>query len=182
MLENDVRSAQWKARTLSTASDPSLAYAALSTQLVELEALYQRDPHDERVSALLVHGYELMAQAFIELRRLEAVGTGDDARAAQEAQLGADALARASYYRSRATRKPPPLEISRAFEGAAKACARHDRAAYESSLSSVLTAPEREVEHRLEGALTRKLAGAWLMPQVAARCGFEGPAAGRREN
>ncbi|HYP88044.1 MAG TPA: hypothetical protein VEQ59_07815 [Polyangiaceae bacterium] len=172
VLENDVRSAQWKARTLSTASDTSLGYAALCSQLIELEALYQRDPNDRRVSALLVRGYELMARAFIELRRLEAVVAGDEARAAQEAQLAADATARAAYYRSRAAGPWPPLEVSRALAGAAKACDAHDRAAYERELNVALRAPERGVEMRLERALTQRLAGAWLMPQVAARCGF----------
>lgn len=174
VLENDVRSAQWKARTLSTASDLSLAHAALSSQLVELEALYQRDPSDARVSALLARGYELMAQGFIELRRLEAVAAGDDARAEQEARLRADAEARARYYRAHPATSlaPAGLALTRALADAAASCAAQDRTSYESRLNAVLGAPERDPEQRLESALTRRLASAWLLPKVAARCRF----------
>jgi len=174
VLENDVRSAEWQARTLSTAADPSLAHAALSAQLVELEALYQRDPHDARVATLLVRGYRLMAVGFVELRRLEAVAAGDSARAEQEQTLRADALSRASYYRAHGAAKTAdaPLGIEQRLEGPAAACARHDRAGYESQLTVLLSEAEQNPEQRLERALTRKLAGAWLLPQVAARCHF----------
>jgi hypothetical protein len=174
VLENDVRSAVWKSRTLSTAADLSIAHAALSSQLVELEALYQRDPNDRRVSTLLVAGYQLMGRGFVELRRLEAVAAGDAARAEQEARLRADAEARASYYGSRA--QPaiarPSLGIEEPLAAAAAACGRHDLAGYERQLNQLLSEPERSPEQRLERTLRNRLASAWLMPKVAARCGF----------
>jgi hypothetical protein len=94
VLENDVRSAEWKARALSTASNLHLAEAALSAQLVELEALYQRDDRDARVRSLLSRGYGLMARGFIEARRLEALAEPDDARAELELRSRKDAEAR----------------------------------------------------------------------------------------
>jgi hypothetical protein len=174
VLENDVRSAQWRARTLSTAADPSLAYAALSAQLVELEALYQRDPRDTRVLGLLDHGYRLMAHGFIELRRWEALGAGDAGRAEQEALLRGDAEARARYYRERlpsgaATSR---LRLESEFAEPDAACARHDRAGYEQRLNALLAASEKAPEERLERALSRRLASARLMPNVALQCGF----------
>jgi hypothetical protein len=175
VLENDVRSALWRARTLSTAADPSLAYAALSTQLVELEALYQRDPGDARVLGLLDHGYRLMAHGFIELRHWEALGAGDAGRAEQEVLLRRDAEARARYYRERlpsggaASR---PLHLESEFAPADAACARHDRAGYEQRLNALLAASEKTPEERLERALSRRLASARLMPNVALRCRF----------
>jgi hypothetical protein len=174
VLENDVRNAQWKARTLATASDSSIAHAALSAQLVELEALYQRDRSDPRVGALLVRGYRLMSRGFIEIRRLQAVAAGDDARAAQEVQLAADAEARALYYGSSASggATDANLELDQPLAEPAAACARHDRVAYENQLNALLLAPERGPEQRLAHALVRQLASAWLMPRVAARCGF----------
>ncbi len=117
VLENDVRSAQWKARTLATATDVNIAQAALSAQLVELEALYQRTPDDARVLGLLDRGYRLMAQGFIELRRLDAVNARDPARAEQEAQRRSDAEARARYYRQKL---PTSAQISR-FQAAKRA-------------------------------------------------------------
>ena len=47
VLDNDVRSAQWKARTLSTAADTELAFAALSTEAAQKAAspLAPRPPH-----------------------------------------------------------------------------------------------------------------------------------------
>jgi len=175
VLENDVRSAQWRARTLSTAADPSLAYAALSAQLVELEALYQRDPGDARVLGLLDHGYRLMAHGFIELRHLEALGAGDSGRAGQEALLRADAEARARYYRERlpaGSAGSPPLRLESDFAETDAACARRDRAAYEQRLNALLAASETTPEERLERALSRRLASARLMPNVALRCKF----------
>jgi hypothetical protein len=174
VLENDVRNAQWKARTLSTASDLSIAHAALSSQLIELEALYQRDPSDRRVGALLVRGYELMSRGFIEIRRLQALAAGDTARATQAAQLVSDAEARARYYRLRSSSggKSSELELERALAEPAAACAQHDRVAYEERLNAILLAPERDPEQRLAHALVRELASVWLMPKVAARCNF----------
>lgn len=173
VLENDVRSAQWKARTLATAADPSLAQAALSAQLVELEALHQRDPSDARVLGLLDHGYRLLAHGFIELRYLEALGVDDSGKAEQEAQLRADAEARARYYRTRlgenASRR---LHLESAFAEPEAACTRHDRPAYEASLTKLLAQPEKQPEERLERTLARRLAAAWLTPSVAARCKF----------
>lgn len=172
VLENDVRSATWKARTLSTASDLSLAHAALSAQLVELEALYQRNPDDPRVTGLLSHGYELMASGFVELRRLEAVAAGDDARAEQEARLRADAEARASYYRRAGARAPSKLELEQQLSGPRAACERRDREAYERALQPLLALGEEQPEQRLERALVRRHASLWLSPRVAARCHF----------
>lgn len=174
VLENDVRSAQWKARTLATATDPSLSHAALSAQLVDLEALYQRDPKDPRIGALLERGYWLMARGFIELRRLEAAASGDGARAEQEAQLRADAEQRAAYYAPK-PRKPVELELERALRGAEEACKTHDRAGYERALHEVLARPAPSPEARLEHALARRLAALWLAPNVALRCGFSAP-------
>jgi hypothetical protein len=175
VLENDVRSAQWKARTLATAADLSMAHAALSAQLVELEALHQRDPSDGRVLGLLDRGYGLMAHGFIELRRLEALAAGDTARADQEAALRADAAGRARYYREKAGGVPSSLvrpRVESDFADAEAACARHDRAAYEAELNEVLSQREQRPEERLERALERRLAAAWLMTNVAARCKF----------
>lgn len=175
VLENDVRSAQWKARTLATAADPSLAFAALSAQLVELEALHQRDPSDARVLGLLERGYRLMAHGFIELRHLEALAAGDLSNAEREQQLRADAEARARYYRERRSSSAPksaPLAVESAFAEAEAACARHERARYEASLNAQLTTRERQPEERLEHALVRRLASARLLPNVAARCKF----------
>lgn len=171
VLENDVRSAIWKARTLSTASDPSLAYAALSAQLVELEALYQRDSSDRRVLLLLSRGYQLMAQGFVELRRLEAVAAGDDARAAEEERLKKDAQSRSIYYRMRGD-AAPTSSLPQQLAAAEAACAAHDRARYEQELNLLLTLSEQQPEQRLERALLRSLAKAWSMQKVAARCGF----------
>lgn len=175
VLENDVRSAEWRARTLSTAADPSLAYAALSAQLVELEALYQRDPSDARVLRLLDRGYRLMAHGFIELRYLEALAAGELARAEQEARLRGDAEARARYYRERlpsGSAGGAPLLLESDFIQPDDACARHNRAAYEEQLNALLAAPERTPEERLQRALSRRLASARLMPNVAQRCKF----------
>jgi hypothetical protein len=174
VLENDVRSAVWKARTLATATDLSIAQAALSAQLVELEALYQLAPDDARVLGLLDRGYELMAHGFIELRRLEAVSADDQARAQQETELRADAEARARYYRQRlgtgSTTSPSQLES--AFTEPEASCTRHDRAAYEKQLNALLTEPKSDPEARLERALVKRLASASLLPNVAARCKF----------
>lgn len=173
VLENDVRSAQWRARTLSTAADPSLGHAALSAQLVELEALYQRDPDDARVLGLLERGYRLMAHGFVELRYLEALAAGDTARAEQEARLRADAESRARYYRAAAGGSVPvSLLVESDFAEPEAACARHDRVAYEQLLTAVLAAQEKSAEERLERALSRRLAAARLSPEVAARCNF----------
>jgi hypothetical protein len=175
VLENDVRSAQWRARTLATAADPGLAYAALSAQLVELEALYQRDPGDARVLGLLDHGYRLMAHGFIELRHLEALSAGDASGAEQEALLGRDAEARARYYRGRLPSGrvgSQPLRLESDFTEADAACARHDRAGYEQRLNALLAGSENTPEERLERALSRRLAAARLMPNVAQRCRF----------
>jgi hypothetical protein len=176
VLENDVRSAEWKARTLATASNLGIAEAALSAQLVELEALYQRDRGDARIGRLLARGYELMARGFIEARRLEALAAGDVARATFEEQQRTDAESRARYYgaensqlaRDAAGRTPLASELSEAEA----ACQRHDRSAYEKALHGLLTARERAPEERLERALLRRLAALWLTPAVAARCSF----------
>jgi hypothetical protein len=174
VLENDVRNAQWKARTLATATDPSLAQAALSAQLVELEALYQRNPSDARVLELLNHGYGLMARGFIELRRLDAVNAGDSGRARQEEQLRADAEARARYYRKglAVDTASSRTKLESELAEPETACARRDRTSYEAQLNAILVKAEGAAEERLERALLRKLASAWLMPNVEARCKF----------
>lgn len=178
VLENDVRNAQWRARTLATATDLSLAYAALSTQLVELEALYQRDADDDRIRALLERGYLLMARGFVELRRLDAAAAGDGAGAEREGQLRVDAERRARYYSLKvgpSARLAVELDFERPLANADEACRHHDRARYEQGLNALLAATEPTPEKRLETALGRRLAAAWLAPSVAARCGFTAP-------
>lgn len=178
VLENDIRNAEWRARTLATATDPSLAYAALSAQLVELEAIYQREPSDPRIRSLLERGYLLMARGFVELRRLSALAAGDGARAHEEAQLRADAERRARYYALQvgpSARVAVELDFERALASANEACRSHDRALYEARLNAVLATPEPGPEKRLQDALGRRLAAAWLAPNVAARCGFTAP-------
>ena len=172
VLENDVQSAQWKARTLATATDVNIAEAALSAELVELEALYQRTPDDARVLGLLDRGYGLMAQGFIELRHLDALNAHDVARAEQEARLRSDAEARARYYRQRlpVSEQSSRSKLESALAEAEAACARHDRSSYEQQLNALLAQPEGAAEARLEHALIKKLAGAWLLPNVAERC------------
>lgn len=175
VLENDVRNAQWKSRTLATASDLSLAHAALSAQLVELEALYQRDARDQRVRELLDHGYRLMGRGFVELRRVQAVAAGESARAAREARARADAEARARFYRGTPTpssRELPSLGFEKSLTAADLACRRHERAAYEQALNALLLERDATPEGRLEQALLRELAAAWLTPNLAARCAF----------
>lgn len=172
-LENQVRHAEWQARTLSTQTDLRLAGAALSAQLVELEALYQQSPDDRRVLELLTRGYLLWARGFVEVSELEAVEAGDAARAERERRLGRDAESRAHYYASKLS--PPPRDISRlatAFTGADAACARHDRASYERELGGLLGVAQVDPEQRLETALLEQLAAIRLLPKVAARCGF----------
>lgn len=173
VLENQVRHAQWQARTLSTQTDLRLAAAALSAQLVELEALHQESPDDRRVLELLARGYRLWARGFVELSRLEAVDAGDAGRAEHERRLGSDASARARYYASKLA--PPPRDASRlatALAEADAACTRHDRPSYERELGGLLGAPEGDAEQRLETALLKQLAATRLLPNVAARCGF----------
>ena len=174
VLENDVRSAQWKGRTLSTATDLNIAEAALAAQLVELEALFQRNPSDQRVLGLLHRGYQLEARGFVELRRLAAVNAGDLAGAEAELQLRADAEGRARYYLQRlgADSKTASSELESQLAEPKAACERHDRTAYEQKLNALLAEPEGAPEARLERALLKKLASAWLMPNVAALCKF----------
>ncbi len=183
MLDNDIARAHAVQASLLTATDVRIAEAALSVQLVELEALYLRDTRGYRargVLDLLDGGYGLMAQGFIELRRLDAVAAGDSARAEQERQLQADAMARSRYYRARSGHLPastvPRLDLKTAFFGGAEAaCQKHDRAGYEHSLSALLAQSESSPQRRLELALAKRQAAAWLMPNVAARCAFEAP-------
>jgi hypothetical protein len=183
VLDNDIARARAAQASLLSAADVSIAEAALSAQLVELEALYLRDTRDYRAQGvldLLDNGYGLMAQGFIELRRLDAVAAGDTARAEQERQLQADATARSRYYRARAGQHPertgPRLDLKAAFFGGAEtACRQHDRAGYERNLSALLAQSTSSPERRLELALAKRQAAAWLMPKVAARCAFEAP-------
>lgn len=170
VLENDIRSAEWKARTLSTASNLTLAEAALSAQLVELEALYQRDRGDERVKQLLSRGYRLMANGFIEARRLEALAAGDAARAEQELRDRNDAEARARYYGG-AEASHPSL-IASELGPSNTACQRRDRVSYERSLAALLAAPERTPEERLERAIIKRQARSYLSPALADACHF----------
>lgn len=175
VLENDVRSAEWKARTLTTASNLRIAEAALSAQLVELEALYQRNDDDPRIRALLSRGYGLLARGFIEARRLEALAEADDARAELELRDRRDAEARARYYRG-ADVDPARSLIESELGAVEAACQKHDRAAYERVLTALLAAPERAPEERLERALLRRLARSYLAPRLAERC-LDRPAA-----
>lgn len=176
VLENDVRSAIWKSRTLATATDLSLAHAALSAQLIELEALYQRDASDVRVQKLLSHGYATMARGFVELRYLDALAAGDAARAERERALREDAEARARYYAAKLEPGSLRLSIEEALSNALQACQKHHRAAYEAELNRILQTHPGAPEERLDSALVHGLASAWLQPGVAARCGFDSAA------
>jgi hypothetical protein len=177
VLENDITSATWKARTLATATDLRLAEAALAAQLIELEALYQRDPDDGRVRRLLEHGYSLMARGFVEARRLEALVGGDDVSAERERRAQSDAEARARYYRAPSSDAPRLAGAEQELTAAERACRRRDRSEYERELNRVLLRSEVRPEARLEHALAQRLAAAWLMPKLAARCHFEAAAA-----
>jgi hypothetical protein len=158
----------------------------LSAQLVELEALFQRETRDVRqigICDLLDRGYGLMAQGFIEARRLEAVAAGDTARAEQERALQADALERSRYYRGRAGHlpgsAPQHLDLKTEFlRDAEGACQKHDRTGYEQRLSALLAQSPSSPHRRLELALAKRQAAAWLLPNVAARCGFAVPSTG----
>lgn len=183
VLDNEIARAHDKQAALRTAGDLNIAEAALSAQLIELEALFQRETRDFRqvgISDLLDRGYGLMAQGFIEARRLEAVAAGDTARAEQERALQADAHSRSRYYRGRATplpeSAPSRLDLKAEFlRDAEAACQKHDRAGYEQKLSTLLAQSPGSPHRRLELALAKRQAAAWLMPNVAARCGFEAP-------
>jgi len=177
VLENDVRNAQWKARTLATATDLEIAEAALSAELVELEALYQRAPTEPRVLELLASGYARMALGFIEARRLEAIVSTDTAQATHQAERRSAALARAAFYanaagqKSRALGKQPRI-LALTLSQAEAACRSRNRADYEARLSALLATPDSSPELRLDNALTRRLARSWLKPAVRARCSF----------
>jgi hypothetical protein len=181
VLDNEIERAQDKQAALETATDLHIAEAALSAQLVELEALFQRETRGLRqvgISDLLDRGYGLMEQGFIEARRLEAVAAGDTARAEQERALQADAHARSHYYRGQAGHlpmsAPPRLDLKTEFlRDAEAACQKHDRGGYERKLSALLAQTPGSPDDRLELALAKRQAAAWLMPNVAARCGFE---------
>lgn len=183
VLDNEIARAHDKRAALGTAIDLNIAEAALSAQLVELEALFQRETRDFRqrgVADLIDRGYGLMAQGFIEARRLEAVAAGDTARAEQERALQADADARSRYYRGRAGHVPESaptrLDLKSEFlRDAEVACQKHDRTGYEQRLSALLAQSPSSPHHRLELALAKRQAAAWLMPNVAARCGFATP-------
>jgi hypothetical protein len=173
VLENDVRSAQWKARTLATSSNLRQAETALSVQLVELEALYQRAPDDARVRALLSRGYGTLARGFIEARRLEALATGDSASVERERRDQADAAARAAFYgKSLGPDAGGRPLVDRALAEAEAACSNHDRAAYERQLNELLARTASDSEQRLQHALAQRLAALWLEPRVAERCAF----------
>jgi len=172
VLENDVRNATWQSRALATQSDVALAYASLSSQLVELEALYQRDPNDARVRRLLSRGFTLMARGFVELRYLDALAAGDQARADYEAGLRADAEARAHFYGKGLAPGTVPLRLEQELEPAQTACEHHDRARYDAELHRLLRLPPRTADARLETALLSALSARLTDPHVASRCGF----------
>jgi hypothetical protein len=173
VLENDVRGAQSKTRALATASNLRLAEAALSAQLVELEALYQRDPSEARVRALLGDGYDLLARGFIEVRRLQAVAAGDTSNAERERRDQADAEARSDYYgKGLPSGSARRSVLGSAFSEVELACQKRDRAGYERELNELLARARPPAEQRLEHALTARLAALWLEPHVAERCGF----------
>jgi len=184
VLENDVRSAQWKARVLSTQNDLDLAEAALSAELVELEALYQRAPGDRRIAGLLANGYWLFADGFIEAHRLEALTAGDQVEATRQEERQTRARARHAYYGKLGTDSAAHDEPSTSpankpgFGGAwllerpRAACATHDRTGYERELNDLLRSRESQPEDRLGLALAQWLARSWLQPAVSARCKF----------
>jgi len=172
VLENDVRSALWKSRTLETQSDVALACASLSSQLVELEALYQRDPNDARVRTLLARGFTLMAHGCVELRYLDAVAAEDPARADYEATLRADAEGRARFYAKGLSSDTLRAPFEQELIPAQAACEHHDRSRYESELHRSLSLPSNSAEARLKRALVRALSARLLDARVARRCGF----------
>lgn len=177
VLENDVRRAMLSARVLRTADDLALAQAALSSELIELEVLYQRGPRDRRVLALLARGYALLARGFIEIERLRAASEGEDALVAMQAARQERALSRAHYYAGKhstaaAERERllalPELELT----AAETACRARDRSAYERALSQELARRPADPEARLERALAQRMAQLWLTPPLVKRCGF----------
>jgi hypothetical protein len=175
VLENDVRNAQWKARVLTTQVDLELAQAAASAELVELEALYQRAPDDARITALLTDGFARLADGFIEAQRLEAFVADDSAETAAQERRQADARARSAYYRQqlgkRAGKAPPQASLA-PLQSASDACRKHERARYETELSTLLSASTTQPEQRLELALAQRQARFWLLPKLSQRCGF----------
>jgi hypothetical protein len=179
VLENDVRSAQWKARVLATQNDLDLAEAALSAELVELEALYQRAPSDARVAGLLARDYWLLADGFVEAHRLDAVVAGNQVEATRQEGRQTAARARRSYYAKLVPSAPAAAaDTSPSFGGAwllerpRAACAAHDRKSYERELNEVLRARESQPEERLGLTLAQRLAQSWLEPGVSAACRF----------
>ena len=184
VLENQLSLAQDRERALAQSSDLNVAEAALSAHLIELEALlHQRGQYREQQLFELLHrGYTLLARGFIEARRLDAVAAGDSARAEAEGRLLANAEARAREYRrlagqgldDRSSEPTPPHELLRRAEAT---CRTKDAAGYERELTALLARAANSPDERLRLALAQRLAAAWLMPAVAARCGFNTPAA-----
>jgi hypothetical protein len=172
VLENDVRNAIGKSRALDTESDVALAFAALSSQLVELEALYQRDPNDSRVRALLSRDFSLMARGFVELRYLDALSIDDRARADYEAGLRADAEARARFYGKGLGPDALRLRLDQELAPARTACEHHDHSRYEAELHRLLRASPDAAGARLESALLAALSARLLDPRLAQRCEF----------
>jgi hypothetical protein len=170
VLENDVQRAVLQDRVLQSQLDFETAEAALAAQLIEREALFVRNPQDERAQRLLAVGYEQLGQGFIEARRLEALANSDIAEVAHQAERQRQALARAKYYGyagSSAAGFLAPLEPAKS------ACEKRDRGAYDQLLIAVLAAPAPEqAEQRLNYVLVQRLAKSWLLPEVAARCSF----------
>jgi hypothetical protein len=179
VLENDVRSAQLQMLALATQIDLRQAEAAQSAQLVALEALYLRAPHDPRVCGLLALGYRRMADGFIEVRRLEALAAGDTAEATQQGELERHAFAKSEHYQGLCPvldRPPPERSPAGTFwaelSPAEKACQAGDRKAYEQRLTELLARRPGQPEAQLHWALAQRLARGWLTPEVSARCPF----------
>lgn len=169
VLQNRVQAAFERDATLAASTDLALAEPALAAQLIELEALAARTP-EPRVLALLSQSYDLWAQGFVELRRLEALAAGDTARAERERRQRADAEARATEY-ARLARSAPRADTLAPFLAAAMAaCRERDASRYERELGALLAREPRERSEALRLALAQRHAAAWLMPRVAERC------------
>lgn len=177
VLENDVRKAQLQAAALASVADLELAEAALAAELLELEALYLRSPHDARVLGLLALGYARLADGFIEARRLEALAADSGAEATRQAERRADARARRDFYQDRAraggSRELPPSGVlGEHLSSAEQACRAKNRARYEAELTRLLAERPERPEARLTLALAQRHARSWLHAEISARCGF----------
>jgi hypothetical protein len=175
VLENRAQTALSRYAALQRSSDLTLAEAALAAQLIELEALLSDDvgPSNRQVLQLLDSGYTLLGKGFAEARRLDALASGDGARAEYERRRGVEAQARASEYRRLGGGAARDEWPSQYLNRAESACGARDQAGYEAGLHELLRRAPGESRERLRLSLAQRLAAAWLLPEVAARCRFD---------